>query len=53
MSQGIIKTNNTKSISMYELDGTKIRTFNTIKEACDLLNLSHSSICRYLNGTSK
>jgi predicted GIY-YIG superfamily endonuclease len=53
MKNGIILTNNTKSISMYSLEGLKLKTFNTIKQACNELNLSHSSICRFLNGTNK
>ena len=53
MSLGIIKTNNTKTISMYSLEGIKIKTYPTILAACKELKLSHSSICRFLNGTNK
>ena len=53
MKNGTIKTNNTKAISMYSLEGAKLKTFPTIKQACIFLTLAHSSICRFLNGTNK
>ena len=53
MRNGTILTNNTKSISIYNLDGVKLKTYTTINQACKDLKLSHSSICRFLNGTTK
>ena len=50
---GEIKLTKTSQIDCYNIDGKFIKTFNTIKNCAEELNMSASSIMRILKGTYK
>lgn len=43
----------TKIIYQYDLQGKFIKSYSSLKEACEKVNISPSTICRHLNGTYK
>lgn len=42
-----------KEIHQYNLQGDYLRTYSSLKEACEVNNISASSICRYIRGEYK